>query len=107
MAVFPGQVWSRPGLQQLLANIRESLVDTVVVCKVDRLTRSLTDFARMVELFDAKSVSFVAVTQQFNTHHLDGAADAQRAAVVCAVLVRGDRRTNPRQGRRLQAGDGD
>jgi DNA invertase Pin-like site-specific DNA recombinase len=43
------------------------LVDTMVVYKVDRLTRSLTDFARMVELFDAKGVSFVAVTQQFNT----------------------------------------
>ncbi len=57
----------RLGLQQLLANIREGLVDTIVVYKVDRLTRSLTDFARMVELFDAKGVSFVAVTQQFNT----------------------------------------
>jgi DNA invertase Pin-like site-specific DNA recombinase len=57
----------RPGLQQLLSDIREGLVDTMVVYKVDRLTRSLTGFARMVELFDAKGVSFVAVTQQFNT----------------------------------------
>src|SRR6185437_10500315 len=64
---FSGAGMERPGLQQLLANIREGLVDTVVVYKVDRLTRSLTDFARMVELFDAKGVSFVAVTQQFNT----------------------------------------
>src|ERR1700688_757072 len=62
-----GAGMERPGLQQLLSNIRDGLVDTVVVYKVDRLTRSLTDFARMVELFDAKSVSFVAVTQQFNT----------------------------------------
>jgi DNA invertase Pin-like site-specific DNA recombinase len=57
----------RPGLQQLLAHIRDGLVDTVVVYKVDRLTRSLTDFAKMVELFDARGVSFVAATQQFNT----------------------------------------
>jgi resolvase-like protein/Lon protease-like protein len=64
---FSGAGMVRPGLQQLLANIREGLVDTVVVYKVDRLTRSLTDFATMVELFDAKGVSFVAVTQQFNT----------------------------------------
>jgi site-specific DNA recombinase len=64
---FSGAGMERPGLQQLLANIREGLVDTVVVYKVDRLTRSLTDFAKMVELFDARGVSFVAVTQQFNT----------------------------------------
>jgi site-specific DNA recombinase len=64
---FSGGGMERPGLQQLLTNIREGLVDTIVVYKVDRLTRSLTDFARMVELFDAKGVSFVAVTQQFNT----------------------------------------
>ncbi len=64
---FSGAGMQRPGLQQLLTHIRDGLVDTVVVYKVDRLTRSLTDFAKMVELFDAKGVSFVAVTQQFNT----------------------------------------
>jgi site-specific DNA recombinase len=57
----------RPALQRLLTDILERRVDTIVVYKVDRLTRSLTDFARMVELFDAHSLSFVAVTQQFNT----------------------------------------
>src|SRR5271155_2725906 len=57
----------RPALQRLLADINQGLVDAVVVYKVDRLTRSLTDFAKMVELFDARGVSFVAVTQQFNT----------------------------------------
>lgn len=62
---FSGAEMERPGLQRLLSNIREGLVDTVVVYKVDRLTRSLTDFARMVELFDAKSVSFVAVRRGF------------------------------------------
>ena len=64
---FSGGTMERPALQQLLANIRDGLVDVVVVYKVDRLTRSLADFARIVELFDAHGVSFVAVTQQFNT----------------------------------------
>jgi DNA invertase Pin-like site-specific DNA recombinase len=64
---FSGATIERPGVQQLLAHIREGLVDVVVVYKVDRLTRSLADFAKMVELFDARGVSFVAVTQQFNT----------------------------------------
>jgi DNA invertase Pin-like site-specific DNA recombinase len=64
---FSGGTMERPALQQLLACIREGLVEVVVVYKVDRLTRSLADFARMIELFDAHGVSFVAVTQQFNT----------------------------------------
>ena len=64
---FSGGTMERPALQQLLAHIRERRVDTIVVYKVDRLTRSLADFAKMVELFDAHGVSFVAVTQQFNT----------------------------------------
>jgi site-specific DNA recombinase len=57
----------RPALQHLLAEIREGRVDVVVVYKIDRLTRSLADFAKIVEIFDAKGVSFVSVTQQFNT----------------------------------------
>ena len=62
-----GATMERPALRQLLADIEERLVDVVVVYKVDRLTRSLSDFARMVEIFDRHEVSFVAVTQQFNT----------------------------------------
>ena len=62
-----GGTMERPALRRLLADIGEGLVDVVVVYKVDRLTRSLADFAKMVELFDARGVSFVAVTQQFNT----------------------------------------
>jgi site-specific DNA recombinase len=64
---FSGGSMDRPGLQRLLADIRERVIDVIVVYKVDRLTRSLADFAKMVELFDAHAVSFVAVTQQFNT----------------------------------------
>jgi DNA invertase Pin-like site-specific DNA recombinase len=57
----------RPALQRLMADIDNRLVDAVVVYKVDRLTGSLADFAKMVEVFDARGVSFVAVTEQFNT----------------------------------------
>src|SRR3954452_3481088 len=57
----------RPALQQVLADITAGQVDVVVVYKVDRLTRSLMDFARIVEIFDRQNVSFVSVTQQFNT----------------------------------------
>jgi site-specific DNA recombinase len=64
---FSGGTMERPALQQLLADIRAKLVDIVVVCKVDRLTRSLADFAKMVDIFDQHGISFVAVTQQFNT----------------------------------------
>jgi site-specific DNA recombinase len=64
---FSGGTMARPALQQLLAGNRQRLIDVVVVYKVDRLTRSLADFARMIELFDAQGISFVAVTQQFNT----------------------------------------
>jgi DNA invertase Pin-like site-specific DNA recombinase len=64
---FSGGNLARPALQQLLKDIQAGLVDVIVVYKIDRLTRSLADFAKLVELFDAKSVSFVAVTQQFNT----------------------------------------
>ena len=62
-----GGTMDRPALQRLLSDIDAGRVDTVVVYKVDRLTRSLSDFAKIVEAFDAKGVSFVSVTQQFNT----------------------------------------
>src|ERR1035441_141353 len=64
---FSGGTMERPALQRLLEDIRSRLIDLVVVYKVDRLTRSLADFAKLVELFDTHSVSFVSVTQQFNT----------------------------------------
>jgi len=62
-----GATMERPALQRLMADIDKGLVDAVVVYNVDRLTRALADFAKMVEVFDARGVSFVAVTQQFNT----------------------------------------
>ncbi len=64
---FSGGNMERPGLKKLMADIAAGLIDTIVVYKVDRLTRSLADFAKIVESFDKKGVSFVSVTQQFNT----------------------------------------
>jgi len=64
---FSGATMGRPALQRLLADITAGRVDIVVVYKIDRLTRSLTDFAKIVEILDARSASFVSVTQQFNT----------------------------------------
>ena len=64
---FSGGSTDRPALQQLLDDIRAHRINVIVVYKVDRLTRSLADFAKLVELFDTHGVSFVSVTQQFNT----------------------------------------
>jgi DNA invertase Pin-like site-specific DNA recombinase len=64
---FSGATIDRPALQRLLADITAGRVDTVVVYKIDRLTRSLADFAKIVEILDVRGASFVSVTQQFNT----------------------------------------
>src|SRR6516164_1469213 len=64
---FSGATMGRPALQRLLADITAGRVDIVVVYKIDRLTRSLADFAKIVEILDARGASFVSVTQQFNT----------------------------------------
>lgn len=64
---FSGGNTERPGLKRLLADIERGQIDIVVVYKIDRLTRSLADFSKMVEVFERREVSFVSVTQQFNT----------------------------------------
>ena len=64
---YSGGHLNRPAIQELLQEIKQGRVDVIVVYKVDRLTRSLADFAKLVELFDQHSVSFVSVTQAFNT----------------------------------------
>src|SRR6202451_2734642 len=64
---FSGGDTDRPALQRLLADVQAGKIEVIVVYKVDRLTRSLADFAKLVELFDKHNVSFVSVTQQFNT----------------------------------------
>ncbi len=62
-----GASLERPALQELLNDVRAGKIDVIVVYKIDRLTRSLTDFAKLVEVFDQQSVSFVSITQSFNT----------------------------------------
>jgi DNA invertase Pin-like site-specific DNA recombinase len=64
---FSGGTLERPALQRLLADIEEGLVDVVVVYKIDRLSRSLMDFSKLVDVFDRAGVTFVSVTQSFNT----------------------------------------
>ena len=64
---YSGGTMERPALQRLLADIEAGRIDVIVVYKVDRLTRALSDFAKLVEVFDRRGVSFVSITQQFNT----------------------------------------
>lgn len=64
---FSGGNMERPALKRLMADIEAGLIDVVVIYKIDRLTRSLADFSKMVEVFERQGVSFVSVTQQFNT----------------------------------------
>ena len=64
---YSGGDLDRPALKRLLRDVEAGRIEVVVVYKLDRLTRSLVDFAKLVETFDARSISFVAVTQQFNT----------------------------------------
>jgi len=64
---FSGGNMERPALQRMMADIEAGKIDVVVIYKIDRLTRSLADFSKMVEVFERYGVSFVSVTQQFNT----------------------------------------
>jgi hypothetical protein len=98
-----GGTLDRPALRRLLADIEAGLVDVVVVYKIDRLSRSLMDFARLVELFEAHQVTFVSVTQSFNTTTSMGPAHAERAVVLCPVRAGGDRGEDPGQVRASRA----
>ena len=102
---FSGASLDRPALQQLLADVRASKIDIVLVYKVDRLTRSLADFAKLIELFDAHEVSFVSVTQSFNTADgwmRDVTADIAREARFRGAGGRVRARPSPRQWRRCR-----
>src|SRR3954467_10600324 len=105
---FSGGSLERPALQRLLAEIRDRRIDVVVVYKVDRLTRSLTDFAKLVELFDQHGVSFVSVTQAFNTTNSMGRLTlnvllsfAQFEREVTAERIRDKIAASKRKGMRL------
>ena len=89
----------RPALQRLLEDIRAGKIEIIVVYKVDRLTRSLADFAKLVELFDQHSVSLVSVTQQFNTTTRNGPAASLNMVLSFAAFFerRGSLGAHPRQ----------
>ena len=95
-----GASLDRPALQGLLADVRAGKINILVVYKVDRLTRSLSDLAKIVGIFDAHNASFVSVTQQFHT--TTSASDAQHAALVCPIRARDRRRAHPRQDRGVE-----
>jgi site-specific DNA recombinase len=97
---FSGGNIDRPALRRLLDDVRAGKIDVIVVYKVDRLTRSLTDFAKLVELFDQHNVSFVSVTQQFNTTTSMGRLTLN--VLLCPIRARGHLRAYPRQDCRLQ-----
>jgi site-specific DNA recombinase len=88
----------RPALQALLAAVAHGRVDVIIVYKVDRLTRSLADFAKLVELFDKHGVSFVSVTQQFNTTNSMGRLTLN----VLLSFAQFEREVTPGQDRRLE-----
>ena len=94
---FSGGTLERPALRRLLADIEEGLVDVVVVYKIDRLSRSLMDFSKLVEVFDRAGVTFVSRHPVVQHHDLDGTAHAQHPALLRPVRARGHRRAHPRQ----------
>ena len=101
-AASPAASMERPGLQRLLADIDAGKVDVVVVYKVDRLTRSLADFAQHRRALRPPRRQLRLRHPAVQHHHQHGPADAQRAAVLRPVRARGHRRAHPRQDRRLQ-----
>ena len=88
---FSGGNMDRPGLKRLLEDITAGKVDTVVVYKVDRLTRALSDFARIVESFDSKGGKFRLGNSTVQHHELHGPFDLKCAALVCPIRAGGDR----------------
>ena len=100
---FSGATMDRPALHRLLADITMGRVDTVVVYKIDRLTRSLADFAKIVEILDTKGASFVSVTQQFNTTTSMGRLTLNVLLSFAQFEREVNRRAHPRQNRRLKA----
>jgi hypothetical protein len=97
-----GGTMERPVLKRLLEDIKADKVQIVVVYKVDRLARSLSDFAKIIAVLDAPNASFVSVTQQFNTTTIHGASDAQHAVIIRPIRARDRRRAHPRQDRGVE-----
>jgi len=69
---FSGGTMDRPAIKKLMEDIKDGLIDVVVVYKIDRLSRSIADFLKLIEFFEENSVTFVSVTQSFNTQNSMG-----------------------------------
>lgn len=82
---YSGGNMERPALKRLLSDIRSGLVDIIVVYKIDRLTRSLMDFSKIVEVLDKHNASFVSITQHFNMTTSYGAAHIKYATFICPI----------------------
>ena len=95
-----GGTLERPALQRLLRDVEAGLIDVIVVYKIDRLSRSLMDFAKLMEAFEQHEVTFVSVTQQFNTTTSMGRLTLNILLSLRPVRARGDRRADPGQVRR-------
>ena len=93
---WSGASLERPALQRLLHDVEERRMHCVVVYKVDRFSRSLLDFTRLLSLFEKRQVSFVSVTQ-VQHQQLHGSSDVAYPALVCAVRAGDHRRAHPRQ----------
>ncbi len=102
MAASPAAPWTARPCSISSADIRDGKVDVVVTYKIDRLTRSLADFAKITEIFEARGVSFVSVTQQFNTTTSMGRLTLNVLLSFAQFEREVDRRTHPRQDRRLE-----
>ena len=100
---YSGGTMDRPALQRLLADIGAGKIDVVVVYKIDRLTRSLFDFAKIVEAFDTNRRFFRLDHPAVQHHDLHGAADPQCAALLRPIRAGGHERAHSRQDRRLKA----
>jgi hypothetical protein len=87
---FSGGTLDRPGLKQLVADVGAGLIDVIVVYKIDRLSRSLMDFAKLVEIFERNNVTFVSVTQSFNTTTSMGRLTQDECYICCSVSGKSD-----------------
>ena len=94
---YSGGNMERPALKRLLQDVQNGLVDIIVVYKIDRLTRSLMDFSKIVEVLDKHNASFVSITQHFNTTTYDyqyGAAHIKYATFICPIRAGSDGRAH-------------
>jgi site-specific DNA recombinase len=98
---YSGGSLDRPALQRLLRDIESGSIDTIVCYRIDRLTRSLIGFTRLVEILDRHSVALVSITESFNTGDFARQTEPAHDPELCAIRAGARRRAHPRQVRGL------